>query len=336
MPEERRGALGDTVLISMNVIGIISFLTFMLVFYLFHRFTGNHFPFFPYAILTFLQLYLSNNVSFYLTKLRILRQAKQYARFSIVQCIVTNALILILVVYYKEGASGKLYAAAAATLLFSVYSFLRSIERFRVDKTILCEALKFGAPLTLSALFWYCLTGVDRLMLERLGEIEQLGIYNVGLVIAGYMQIFYTTLSNTFEPDIYQSIEQSNRRRLYAIIGIIVGVVSVVNILFIVAAPYVIDILTAGRYVSSAPYARIFALHNITMACYYMVVRLLVGYGYVKGELLVRVVGAALSVACFYLLIQNYGFSGAAWGQVLSFALLSIIGLLYFRVKRRC
>ena len=149
------------------------------------------------------------------------------------------------------------------------------------------------------------------------------------------MQIFYTTLSNTFEPDIYQTIVQNNRRKLVEIIGSIVGIVTVVNVLFIAVAPYVIDLLTAGRYVESAPYAKIFALHNITMACYYMVVRLLVGYGYVKGELVVRIVGSVLSVLCFYLLIKHYGFYGAAWGQVLSFALLSVIGLLYFTIKRR-
>ncbi len=334
-PEDRRDTLGDTVLLSMNVIGVLSFIFFSLIFYLFHRASNNSFPFFPYAVLTFLQLYLSNNVSFYLTKLRVTRQAKSYAGFSIVQCLITNALILLLVVYYKEGASGKLYAAAVGTLFFSIYSFSKSIVRFKIDKAILRNALKFGAPLTLSALFWYCLTGVDRLMLERLGQTAELGIYNVGFIIAGYMQIFYTTLSNTFEPDIYQTIVQNNRRKLVEIIGSIIGIVTVVNVLFIAVAPYVIDLLTAGRYVESAPYAKIFALHNITMACYYMVVRLLVGYGYVKGELVVRIVGSVLSVLCFYLLIKHYGFYGAAWGQVLSFALLSVIGLLYFTIKRR-
>lgn len=333
--ESKRDVLGDTILLSMNIIGAVSCLLFMGFFYIFHRTTGNSFPFFPYAVLTFVQVYISNNVSFYLAKLRITRQAKKFAWFSIIQCAVTNALVLLLVVYYKEGATGKLYATLAATILSALYAFRHSLVKWRIDKELLVSALKFGAPLTVSALFWYCLTGVDRLFLERLGETEMLGIYNVGLAISGYMQIFYTTLSNTFEPDIYQTIAQKNRKKLALIMGAIIGIVALANMAFVLFAPFLIDVLTAGRYIAAAPFARILAIHNITMAIYYMVVRLLIGNGYVKGELLVRIIGAVCSVVAFYILIQHYGFYGAAWGQVLSFAMLAAIGLIYFGVKKK-
>ena len=333
--ESKREILGDTVLLSMNIIGAISCLLFMTLFYIFHRTTGNSFPFLPYAALTFVQVYISNNVSFYLAKLRITRQAKKFAWFSIIQCVVTNALVVLLVVYYKEGALGKLYATLATTILFAIYAFRQSLVKWRIDKTLLVSALKFGAPLTISALFWYCLTGIDRLFLERLGQIEMLGIYNVGLAISGYMQIFYTTVAHTFEPDIYQTMAQKNNRKLAVIMATIIGVVVLANMAFVLFAPFLIDILTAGRYVAAAPFARILAIHNITMAIYYMVVKLLIGNGYVKGELFVRVSGAICSVVAFYILIQHYGFYGAAWGQVLSFAMLGSIGIVYLVIKKR-
>lgn len=331
--ESKRDVLGDTILLSMNVIGAVSCLLFTGIFYIFHRTSGNSFPFFPYAVLTFVQLYVSNNVNFYLAKLRITRKAKTYAWFSILQCVVTNALVLLLVVYYKTGAQGKLYAALVATLIFAAFAVKQSLVKWRVDKKVLVEALKFGFPLTVSALFWYCLTGVDRLFLEKLGDTETFGIYNVGFAIAAYMQIFHTTISNTFEPDIYQSISENNKKKLYLIIGSTTAIIVVANMVFAILAPFLIDILTAGRYVDSTPYARIFALHNIAMALYYTVVRLIVGYGYVKGELLVRVVGAVCSVGCFYLLIKSHGFYGAAWGQVLSFTMLTVLGIVYLVFK---
>ena len=333
--ESQRDVLGDTILLSMNVLGAVSCLLFTGLFYIFHRTTGNSFPFFPYAVLTFVQLYISNNVNFYLAKLRITREAKTYAWFSILQCVVTNALVLLLVVYYKTGAQGKLYATLVATIIFAAFAFKQSLVKWRIDKKILVEALKFGLPLTISALFWYCLTGVDRLFLERLGDTETLGIYNVGFAIAAYMQIFHTTVSNTFEPDIYQSISENNKKKLYLIIGSTTAIIVVANLAFALLAPFLIDILTAGRYVDSTPFARIFALHNIAMALYYTVVRLIVGNGYVKGELLVRIIGAVCSVVCFYVLIAHYGFYGAAWGQVLSFTMLSIFGLVYLGLKKR-
>ena len=69
------------------------------------------------------------------------------------------------------------------------------------------------------------------------------------------------------------------------IILVIVSVVALGNLLFIVCAPYLVKFLTAGRYVGSVPFVQILALSNIVMACYYMIVKLLIGYGYVKAEL---------------------------------------------------
>lgn len=334
LPEEKRDVLGDTILLTMNMIGLISLIVFTFVFYMIHKRMGGQIPFIPYAVLTFIQTYVVNNVTFYLTKMRIQRKAKTYASFSIIQCLVTNALVILFVVYYKYGALGKLYAMLISTVLFAMVAFHKSLIKWRIDTTMLKSALKFGMPLTISALLWYCLSGIDRFFLGQIGDIGQLGVYNVAVSIAAYMQIFYTTLSNTFEPDIYQAIAIGNRRRTLAIVMTIIGIVIIFNAFFIAFAPLLIRILTAGRYMSSVPYTRILALSNISMACYYMVVRLIVGMGYVKGELMVRIVGAFMSVLIFWLLIKYYTFNGAAWGQVISFALLSLIGLIYLKIRK--
>ena len=333
--EDKRDVIGNTVLLSSIIIGFFTLILFTVVFYFIFQRENNSFPFYPFAILTFLQLYIGNISSFYLIQLRVKRQAKQYARFSIARCVITSLLTLLLVVYYKYGAEGKLTGALIASILCAVYSFRKSLTEFKIDKGILIEGLKFSAPLTVSALFWYCLTGIDRLFLERIGDNTNLGLYNIGISICSYMGIFYTTVSNTFEPDIYQAIAQKKKKKLIAVMSLIVGTVMFFNILFIVFAPYIIGLLTADRYVEATPFAQILAIHNIMMAIYYMVVKLMIGYGYVKMELFVRITGALVSVYMFYVLIEKWEFYGAAWGQVLSFVLLSVIGLLAFGIKRK-
>ena len=68
--ENKREDLGNTILLSSIVIGGFSLFIFMGVFYYFHKSMNNSFPFFPYAVLTFTQVYVSNVASFYLMKLR--------------------------------------------------------------------------------------------------------------------------------------------------------------------------------------------------------------------------------------------------------------------------
>ena len=334
IPEEGRDELGDTVLLGSIVIGFFSFVLFTGVFYLKYRLWGSAFPFSPFAVLTFLQLYVGNITSFQLLQLRVRRKAKSYAKVSITQFLLTTLFSLILVVYYKYGAEGKLWGTLIATFIVAAYSLFRSVTCFKINRKVLKRGLKFCYPLTISALLWYFLTGVDRAFLASLNDSVNFGLYSVGLQIAGYLTIFYTSLANTFEPDIYQTIAQGRKRRLLIIIGGIIGVVTFFNLLFVFFAPFIIGLLTANRYVDAAPYAQVLALHNITMACYYMVIRLLIGYGLVKTELLVRIVGAGLSIVMFWFLIKQFGFVGAAWGQVLSFALLAVIGLIAFYVMK--
>lgn len=332
---DRRETMGNTILIAINAIGLVSLALFLVVFYFISKKTNISIPFVPYAILTFVQLFISNNTTFYLTKLRIQRNAKRYAKLTILNCIVTSALVILLVIVLKIGALGKLMATLFATIIFAVYSFSKSLTKWEFDKVILKDSLKFGMPLTISALFWYFANGVDRALLEPLGDNRMLGIYSVAISIAAYMQILFTTLSSTFEPDIYQAMSQKNTKRTMMIILVIVSIVAIGNLLFIICAPILVKLLTAGRYVNSVPFVQILALSNIVMACYYMIVKLLIGYGYVKAELGVRILGALFAFVTFKALIYKFEFYGAAWGQVCSFAILSIIGATYLLYKRK-
>lgn len=334
-PEEKREDLSNTILLGSISIGIVTLFLFLGSFYFFYQAMGVSFPFFPYAVLTFIQVYISNITSFYLIKLRISRKAKRYALFSIIQCLLTTAFTLLLVVYYKYGAEGKLWATLLASIIVSTYALCKSLTKLSIDKEIIKKAIKFCAPLVISAIFWYFLSGVDKLFLERLDDTYTFGLYSVGSQMAAYLTIFYTTISNTFEPDIYQSIAQGRIKRLIGIIGMIVGFTATVNIIFIFLAPLIIGLLTANRYIESTSFAQILSVHNITMACYYMVVNLLVGYGFVKQELYVRILGALLSLVMFYLMIEYFGFYGAAWGRAISFLMLSLIGLGVFTYKIR-
>ncbi len=53
--------------------------------------------------------------------------------------------------------------------------------------------------------------------------------------------------------------------------------------------------------------------------------------GYSFLSMTSEVIGAILSIAMFKILIKKYNFYGAAWGQVISYILIFIIGIiLYF------
>lgn len=333
--EKERTKLENTILSSIILIGSIVLGLFLMGFYLIHKMTKIDFPFFPFALLAFLQLYISNITTFYTTKLRISRKAKRFALVTVSQCLITSLGALLLVVCYKYGATGKLLGTLIGSIIIAIYSYNHSGISFSIDRKILSKALEFCWPLILSAVLWYFLTGVDRMFLVRLNNVKELGLYSIGTAIASYMAIFYTTLSSTFQPDIYKAIAEKKSRKLLLINMLILSVVIIVNILFVVLAPWLIGLLTFNRYVDATPYVQIITLSNITTACYYMIVNIIVGFGYTKQELIIRIFGAIISVLLYKYLVAHNQFVGAAWGQVLSFVIMSIFGLVLLVIMRR-
>ena len=104
---------------------------------------------------------------------------------------------------------------------------------------------------------------------------------------------------------------------------------------FIIAAPFIIKILTAGRFTEAYNYARILSLSNVTAGIYYAISNVIVAHGYPNITLLAKIIGSIISIFLFKFLISNFEFYGAAWGQVLSFLGMTIVCLIMLFIKQR-
>lgn len=327
--EDKRQKVVDTILIALGVYGFIILLISLGVFYMYSIINTLSFPIYPYVLLAFIPIYMSNFVTLYLAKCRLERLAMKYSKITIYSAILSTILAVLLVVIFKYGATGRMMATLIAGVFPALYCIKQLYGKFQFDFEVIKDALRFGWPLSLSAILWYFLSGVDLAMLEKLNDSYTLGFYNVGLQISSYFAIFYTAIAQTFEPDIYTVIADNNKSKLIKIIGGVITLNAIPNLLFIVFAPLIIGLLTFNRYVDASDFARILALKNITITFYYSLITVIVGYGFTKSELMIRLIGALLSFIMFKILIANYGFYGAAWGQVFSFLLLFIIGSIF-------
>lgn len=333
IPEEKRTLVADTILIASLIFGIFSLILCLFIFHVYFHISKITFDFYPLALITFLPVLLNNFVNFYLVNCRLKREAVKYAVLGISSSVLLAILSIILVVYLKFGAIGKLSSALIVAIIFSTYCFIKSLNKWQFDYRILKDAIKFSYPLTLSALLWYFFTGYDRALLVGLNDNNTLGMYNVGLQIASILTVFYTAISQTFEPDIYKAIAEKNKRTLFKLYSAIIGINALPNILFIIFAPLIIGLLTANRYLESTSFAQIFALRNITMSLYYMAIMVVVGYGYTKQEFIIRLFATIPLIIFMKILVQKFSFYGAAWSQVISFLLLAVLLNLFIHFK---
>ena len=295
-------------------------------------------PFSPYAFLSVFAIPLTGIYSLKLTEYRLKRQARNFAFVTIVNGLLAVILAIAFVVIIKWGAFGRLFATILGNgLVFGIMAFLeRKYLKGRLDGRIVKEVFQFCWPLAIAGMLSFFNAGFDKVLLERLGNLSELGYYSVGVQIAGYLTIFSNAVNSTFQPDIYECYSNKNYKKLVLYIGIIVGSITVCASIYIVLAPYIIELLTAGRYAYSAHYSQIIALSTISAAIYYSSCQVTIAMGYTRVLLGVKIVGSILSMAFFFVLIENYQFEGAAIGNITSYVIsfaINVLALFIFRNK---
>lgn len=292
-------------------------------------------PFLPFALISVMSIPLTGLFSLNLVDYRMQRCSKAFFALSVSNGLLTLGLAILLVVFLKYGALGKLSSILIGNLIIFIYCFYdnRQLFKLKFNRSVFYDALKFCCPLVLAGMLSFFAAGFDKVILERTGKIVELGFYVVGVQIAGYLSVFSTSIDDTFQPDIFESIVKRDFRKCGKIVAVKLALVSVIVLGFIVMAPFVVNILTAGRYVDSTKFAVIVALSSITSMLYYSLSQVTIALGYTKITLLNKIVGGLFCIWMYKVFISNWGAIGAAWGTVLSFVIFFIGNLVLIGLK---
>lgn len=305
--------------------------------YIFVKGTNVSFDFFPYAFLAVFQSYLNVLFVFQLSEFKIARKAKQYFWLSIIWSLINVSLSLLLVVLLKFGAVGRMSSAFLGSLLVFIWILFKNKEYLHVkyDKKIFKQIFLYGYPLVLAAMLTYFTNGYDKVLLERGGDIITLGYYSVACSMAAYINVFSNAVKGTFQPDMYQAISQKNIKKVIGVASIVVVAVGIVVGIFIIFCPWLIKILTAGRYVQSTQMCRIVSISALTSTIYYQVSQFTYGTGHSKLTLINKIVGTVINIGLITFLVKSYGAYGAAWSMVLGYVVFFTGNILLLFVVRK-
>lgn len=333
--DEERDELAAKLVSTRLIFNLFEIIFILVVFHMYAKIQNIEFPVYPYAIITFSTIVFNNITDFYLLKLKMGKKASSFFKISLINTALLSGISLLLVVGFKLGALGKLGASLLTSVILFTYLLPKLTKKIIIDKKIFINAFKFTWPLIIAGSLGYFFTGVDRAFLVTLDNTVQLGLYNVAVSISGYLMMFQSSLNNTFQPDIFEAAIKNDKKKLIVILGGINLLNLIPIVVFIIAAPFIIKILTAGRFTAAYNYARILSLSNITAGIYYSLSNVIVAHGYPNITLITKIVGSIISIFLFKFLISNFEFYGAAWGQVLSFLAMTIVCLIMLFIKQR-
>lgn len=341
--ENQRARLKSTILYMLLGFSLLLSFISLVALYIYQTIfnSGSEIAFFPYALLTIFAVQFSGIYSLTLAELRIKREPKKFALFTVTSGVLLTSMSLLLVVVIKGGAEGRFGATLIANLVMFAVVMVFQRDSFKpgFDKGIFRDTISFCWPLVIAGCLGFFSAGFDKIALERLDNLAELGYYSVGVQMAGYLSFFSTSINSTFQPDIYENYATKNYRRVALFTGLIIGSITLVVLMFILCAPFIVNILTAGRYVYSTSYAIIVSLSTITAAIYYSSSNITMAMGYTKLLMVVKIIGSALTISLYSYMIDMWRYEGAAWGNVLSymvfFAVNFIFVYLYIKFKKR-
>lgn len=334
IPEENRQEVCDTIVVTLLVWGLISSTLILLGFYAYFQIKNVEIPFAPYAFLIIIQLFGNNFALLYQVECRMRRQAQRYFWVVMILALSTLLLSVVFVIIIKWGAFGRMLSGMIAALIIAAYSIKKVFSRFRFSKPILKEAIGFGWPISVASIIQYFIFGLGMVMVEPLGNTTMMGLFAIGASFANYLHIFYTSLAQTFEPDVYKAVADYDFKKIVRIVLMIVGILSIIVVLFCFCAKPITHILTAGRYTDAYRFAQIMSVGTLTTYLMSTTKMLLNAFDFSKGCLVNQIIAAACSIF-FYITMRNlFGYYGVAWANVITPLFVFIIGIIQFLILK--
>lgn len=308
--------------------GLVSIICFVALFVYLKYFDGNlSFPILPYLALMVFALPLTGLYSLQQAQYRMEKNASSYFKLSLYNCFVSLSLTILFVVLFKWGAYGKLLAPLLGNLVIFGCLLIKCKNYLKVKSTFkdYADILKFCLPLALSAMLGYFTNGFSTTYLESLKDNTEYGIYVVGFSIGTYLTVFATAINSTFQPDLYETTIKRQWSRYAKFCALQIGLVIVVAIAFIALAPYIISILTAGRYVASTGYSQVISLSVVTSTIYYLVNNFSIATNRPRLYLYTSILGSILIVSAMPWAVSKWSYYGGAWVNVFSFLAFAAI-----------
>ena len=330
--ETIKGTIFKLLVILQLVVSLICFIGISI----YVKATHSAFNLLPFALFSVGSLYFLLPYQLKLAEYKIAGDGKEYAKYSIIWSLINIALQLLFVVVLQFGAAGKLGGTFLYSLLAFIWCFLpnRKYLAVKLDTTKLKEIGTYCYPLVLAATLNFFTNGYDKILLERQGNLELLGIYAVGCQIAGYISVFSDSIKSTFQPDMFKAIAERNIKKVLIAAFIVVMGVSFLVLLFYLFCPIIIKLLTAGRYTESTSFARIVCLSALTSSIYYQISQFTYGIGLSKIVLYNKIVCTIVNIAIMYYFVHNYSALGAAWGLVVGWLVFALGNIIFLRFNK--
>lgn len=157
------------------------------------------------VFLSYCAVGISSLKMYYLTYFKNTNNAKQFSIYSIDEAILNVIFSFVLIYYFNSGiiglVLGQLFGSSIVFFILTI-KFIRLLS-FRPNLNVLKSCLNISLPLTPRIFFGVIGNHFDKYMINLLGSVGGVGVYNLGQKISYVVFNFMTAIQNVNSPHVY-------------------------------------------------------------------------------------------------------------------------------------
>ena len=298
---------------------------------LYFKNSGIEIPLTPFIWIILFNLIIDNIKSFVLINLRIRKKALTFFLVYSTQTLLNGVLGYLLVVKWKYGVEGRMLAPLISSLIllptFIIILRKYTSKDFSIKKFLI--NFKKAIPLVLAGYAYVPIIASDRFFLEPLNNLSELGLYAIGLTIAGYINLIFNALSSAFEPDIYKSVTTNNIKKLIKTAIYIFTPYILIVIIYILFSEKVVSILTSNNFMGASKYANLIVIAIFFQGVFWFFDKIFIALEKNKLKLIVTVITSTFGILLMKYSVENYQYTGAAYAKIFISILMSLIAFIF-------
>ena len=252
----------------------------------------------------------------------------------VAQVLSAHGIGLYLAGVHQQGALGVLAGQIAGSLIGAAMALWWSRRRCRLtfNRDRLWEMLAYSLPLVPSSLGLFLTRFVDRIAINRLMTLADLGLYSVGFKLVSTMGLVMIGLRSAWMPLVFARYREPGTPAQMARVFRYVLFVALLMILGLALfAPELLALLATEDYASAARVVPLLALSTVLGGMYIFAPGLVIAKR-TRTIAGINLVAAAINATLNFVLIPIIGLYGAAGSTLLATA---VSFMLYMRFSQK-
>lgn len=259
-----------------------------------------------------------------------------FNRISWLPAVINLLGVLVLVVWTHMGINGALLSSAFASFLICVYGFRLTTANNNfsfsyVDFKIAVRLLSKGFLFALSLFVVQLNYKLDIIILKKLVDISEIGIYSLGVNLAEILWQIPTAMGIVILSRTATKSEDKNQKyKVAQALRVSTVIMIVISLIMVIITPYIIPLMYGDAYLGSVSVTRTLLLGVIVFTFYKILNSRLAGLGKPLITIMLFIPCLILKIACNFILVPKMGIDGAAWSSNISYMLGGILVVLAF------